>query len=420
MHWDHWKEKGKPDSAIDISDYEAIGGIEHALSLHADKAYAEVTEGYSPEESERRQKIVEKLFKILTEKGADNREIRRQAMLKDIIVQTDASKEEIISVIEVFRKPGYSFLMPPKRELTDNTVIDISHESLIRQWKTLNNWVNEEAESSKIFLRLAESAQLHGNNKKDYLFGLELDQYSEWREQYKPDMAWAKRYSTDCEQCLIYLEESQKQREKLQQEKESLALNEEIRRKKELRRTRVFAMVLAFATLISIGFLMYASQQKEQALAQRDIARANFQISEAQSQVERDPTVALRLAELAAKISQSPLVLNAAHKIYRENIFYKTLFHKDEVHSVAISQDNRFILTGSKDGVARVWNIDGEIQLEISAHQEGVNALTFGPDGNSILTGGADGYVRLWDLKGTLLQDIKHPQAISRRTFEKS
>ena len=79
--------------------------------------------------------------------------------------------------------------MPPKRELTDNTVIDISHESLIRQWKTLSNWVNEEAESSKIFLRLAESAQLHGNNKKDYLFGLELDQYSEWREQYKPDMA---------------------------------------------------------------------------------------------------------------------------------------------------------------------------------------------------------------------------------------
>jgi len=411
--WDHWKEKGAPDNPIDISDYEAIGGIEHALSLHADQAYVEVAKGYPSEEAERRQKIVEKLFKILTEKGADNREIRRQAMLKDIVTQTGANKEEVISVIEVFRKPGYSFLMPPKRELTDHTVVDISHESLIRQWKTLSIWVDEEAESSKIFLRLAESAQLHLDNKKDNLFGLELDQYLEWRENYKPDLAWAKRYATDCDKCLRYLEESQQQRADLLEEKKSLALKEEIRRKKELKRTRVFAMVLAFATLVSIGFLLYAQQQKEQAITQRDVARANYQISEAQSQVERDPTVALRLAELAAKISQSPLVLNAAHKIYRENVFYKTLFHKDEVHSVAFSPDNKVMLTGSKDGVARVWNLDGVIQLEISAHQEGVNVVAFDPNSKFMLTGGADGSVKLWNLNGTLLQDFKHPQAIS-------
>ncbi len=415
--WDHWKENGAPGIAIDISDYEAIGGIEQALSLHADKAYAEIAEGYSAEEGQRRQKIVEKIFKLLTEKGADNREIRRQALLSDLVTYTGASMEEIISVIEVFRKPEYSFLMPPKRELKDDTVIDISHESLIRQWKTLSVWVDEEAESSKIFLRLAESAQLHLDNKKDNLFGLELDQYLEWRVQFKPDLAWAKRYSTDCDKCLRYLEESQQQREDLLQEKKSLALKEEIRRKKELKRTRVFAMVLAFATLVSIGFLIYAQQQKELALTQRDIARANYQISKAQSQVEKDPTVALRLAELAAKISSSPLVLNAAHKIYRENVFYKTLFHKDEVHSVAFSQDNNHMLTGSKDGVARIWKIDGEIQLEIPAHEGGVNAVAFGPNGNYILTGGADGFVKLWNLDGSLQYNFKHTQPISAVAF---
>ena len=38
-------------------------------------------------------------------------------------------------MIDVFRAPGRSFLMPPHGvELDDDSVVDISHESLIRQW----------------------------------------------------------------------------------------------------------------------------------------------------------------------------------------------------------------------------------------------------------------------------------------------
>ena len=69
---------------------------------------------------------------------------------------------EVIAVIEVFRAPGRSFLMPPHGvALSGDSVIDISHESLIRQWGQLRTWVEEEAESRATYLRLVEAARLH-------------------------------------------------------------------------------------------------------------------------------------------------------------------------------------------------------------------------------------------------------------------
>jgi hypothetical protein len=92
--------------------------------------------------------IAEKLFKALTEKGEDNREIRRPVVLRELCAVAGPSEKDVTTVIEIFRGPGRSFLMPPVEiELTDDTLIDISHESLIRIWKRLQQWVDEEAES---------------------------------------------------------------------------------------------------------------------------------------------------------------------------------------------------------------------------------------------------------------------------------
>jgi len=414
--WDFWKEKGQPDSPINISDYEAIGGIDQALSLHADKAYREVTAGLTEKESARLKLVVEKLFKFLTEKGPDNREIRRQASIQDIMDHTGAGFEELLLVIEIFRKPGYSFLVPPVQKLEPDTVIDISHESLIRQWETLKTWVEEEAESSKTFLRLVESAQQYFENKKDLLFGLELDQYIEWRDHFKPDHAWAKRYSADCDRSLKYLEDSQKQRQRIKEEKHKQVAEIELRRRKELRRTRVFASVLALATLVSIGFLIYASYQRREALIQRDIAQANYQISEAQLEAGTDPTVALRMAEQAIQTQSSALVLNAAHQIYRENIFYKTLSRDQEVHAVAFSPANSMMLTGSEDGTLRIWNEDGEVQQEIAAGKF-INAASFAPGGDQIAVADDQGTVWLYDINGTQLQEFGHDQPVTSLAF---
>src|SRR5687768_3466004 len=81
--WDEWRGK-RPEheaahagAALDLCCYEAIGGMSDALSLHAEEAYAELPDG-------RARRLAELLFKALTERGPDNREIRRPTRLGEI------------------------------------------------------------------------------------------------------------------------------------------------------------------------------------------------------------------------------------------------------------------------------------------------------------------------------------------------
>ncbi|MEM1367611.1 MAG: ATP-binding protein, partial [Cyanobacteria bacterium P01_H01_bin.15] len=74
--WDDWREKGAAGSGLDLGHYDAIGGMAGALSQHANEIYDGLTE--------RGQLITEKLFKCSTEKGADNRGIRRPTALGEV------------------------------------------------------------------------------------------------------------------------------------------------------------------------------------------------------------------------------------------------------------------------------------------------------------------------------------------------
>ena len=78
------------------------------------------------------------LFQAITEKGPDNREVRSPRRLCEVAEITGVSEQRLKPVIECFRAPGRAFLMPPHREsLRSDRLIDISHESLIRQWERL-------------------------------------------------------------------------------------------------------------------------------------------------------------------------------------------------------------------------------------------------------------------------------------------
>ena len=117
--WDHWKAHRRDGEPIGLEHYEAIGTMTDALSRHADEAFNELPD-------ERSRKIAELLFKALSERGADNREIRRPTRLDTICKITGASTAEVIHVIDVFRGGGRSFLMPPSgTELHADSVIDI-------------------------------------------------------------------------------------------------------------------------------------------------------------------------------------------------------------------------------------------------------------------------------------------------------
>ena len=144
--WDLFEERGG-DGALDLEHYQATGGMGEALSRHADEVYGEL-----PDAEHKR--IAEKLFKSLTEKVDANRGIRRPMQLAELHEICGGEESHLREVLDAFRKTGCTFLMPAgEAKIKIKTVIDISHESLMRAWRSLRNWVDEEAQSAKIYRR---------------------------------------------------------------------------------------------------------------------------------------------------------------------------------------------------------------------------------------------------------------------------
>ena len=83
--------------------------------------------------------------------------------------------------------------------------------------------------------------------------------------------------------------------------------------------------------------------------------------------------------------------------------------HSDSISSAAWSPDSAHILTGSRDGTARVWDArTGETTLELT-HTDWVTAVAWSPDSAHILTGTIDGTARVWDARtGQTTLELTH------------
>jgi hypothetical protein len=203
--WNQWERSGDK-GPLDLPHYEAIGTMAHALDQHAERAYAELT-------TARQQQICEKLFKALTDKATDPRGVRRPTTLGTLCALADATPAEVTQVIDVFRQPSRSFLMPPAGDsLEAETVIDISHESLMRVWERLKTWADEEAQSAHIYKRLAETAVLHGQRKAGLWNDPDLQVALDWQGKNQPNKDWARRYDPGFEGAIVFLQASEKKR----------------------------------------------------------------------------------------------------------------------------------------------------------------------------------------------------------------
>jgi WD40 repeat protein len=74
--------------------------------------------------------------------------------------------------------------------------------------------------------------------------------------------------------------------------------------------------------------------------------------------------------------------------------------HPDHVHGIALSADGKTSVTGSYDGIVRVWdNETGKELKHLRGHKDQLWAVAISPDGKLAASGGRESSVRLWDLK---------------------
>ena len=159
--------------------------------------------------SDRHRSACEKIFKALTVKGDDNRGIRRPTRLAQLQAIAAADRDTVTTVLDAYRGSGVTFLMPGSEvELTDRTVLDVSHESLMRGWQRLRMWVDDEAQSARVFRRLLDTARLWNDGKAGLFRDPDLQIALSWREQEAPSTEWAEQYGGDFETAIGFLETS--------------------------------------------------------------------------------------------------------------------------------------------------------------------------------------------------------------------
>jgi WD40 repeat protein len=316
--WSYWsKYRDYEDEQVDLKHYEAIGTMSEALSMHANEAYDELDED--------QKRICEVLFKAITEKRGENFGIRRPTRLNEIASIADVSEGDVIDVLEKFREPGRSLLTPGHgTPLGSKSMVDISHESLMRIWVRLKNWVDDEADAVQMYQRLAEAANMYQVGKAGLWRPPDLQLALNWQVKHKPTLVWGQRYHPAFERTMIFLEYSKKEFETEQRIKE-------LEQKRKLERARTMAMVFGGLTFVALIALVYAFVQKgfadeqqkiaveKSILAEKNAAEANKQKEaalKAQAEAEKQRKAAVAAAEEARKAQAEA---EAQRKIAVEN-----------------------------------------------------------------------------------------------------
>ena len=289
--WTYWQNLDDPERPISHTDYDSVGTMSDAMSRHANEAFEEL--------NPRGKEICEKMFKTITEKGTDNKGIRHPSSVTTLKSVIQCTSEELFGVVDKFRIPSRSFVTPRQDiPLTDDSIIDLSHESLMRLWDRLTDWVDNEAASVQMYLRLSEASAMYQQGKTSLLRPPDLQLAINWRDQQKPTLTWAQRYNPAFERAMVYLRTSEKEYQDEEEAKIRL-------QKRQIRRTRIIAMILGGAAIISGGFMLYAFVQK--IAADKAQIEAEFNAAEAKRQ-EKYALIQKDSAQIARVLADSNAV----------------------------------------------------------------------------------------------------------------
>ena len=173
------------------------------------KMPAEYYNGRHPENPVSQQeakRIIAISFSCLT-KIDNSRAVRNRMSLEEItaiINNPKLTSETIGAVLNIFREEGNSFIRPfitedpATQKLSPGTVLDITHESLIRNWNKLNQWANREFEFYSTFLDFQKQLDRWKKSGKSrgYLLPVgPLSYFENWYNNCKPNTGWIMRYA---------------------------------------------------------------------------------------------------------------------------------------------------------------------------------------------------------------------------------
>jgi WD40 repeat protein len=261
-------------------------------------------------------------------------------------------------------------------------VVEVAHEALFRSWERLRGWLDEDREfllwRRRLRTALAQWRET-GRDEGALLRGVALAEAERWLAE-RPEGLEEER---------PFIEESAER-----ERREAAA-------KRRLRRRILAASLGAAAVCLALAAVAYREylEARHRALEQQAalVAKTAYDL--------RDPLLGALLVLESAEIldGDEPVGGAAAARINAGWPIASSILrgHGDAVSTVAFSPDDRWILTASEDGTARVWQSDGTGEPVVLAGHEGeLTAAAFSPDGSRVVTASRDGTARVWPADG--------------------
>jgi tetratricopeptide (TPR) repeat protein/KaiC/GvpD/RAD55 family RecA-like ATPase len=213
--------------------YTAIGGVRRAIAERAEQAFSRL--------SEQEQEAAHWALLALVVPGEGAEDTRKRAILQEL----DGVARSVIAKLATDR------LLVTTRDTTGRDVVEVGHEALIREWKRLRQWVNENREFLRTLRRLEEEEELWRTNRRpaDLLLppGRRLGEAQELLNSRPQAVGVRVR---------AYITESVGAEQQRQEQARKEA-------QRTLNRTRAVAVSVSLLLLVAIGFAYLIREEKK-------------------------------------------------------------------------------------------------------------------------------------------------------------
>lgn len=383
------------DRTLNISTYRELGGVRGALQQRVDKIY----EDLSAQEKIATQRIFLKLVDIGGDEdsGTEWKPVRRRALCSEF--SSELEQGVLVKLI------NNNLLVSDRPEQSQESTIEIVHETLLTSWTMLNDWIKEHRNSIDLRNRLnddvrrwkapeakakAEDELWRGSKlekvlelKKDETFNQVLGGFSETANQFIDD---------------------------------SLGLRDRRRRRTILGLTGFSVTALLLA---GIAGWQWQRSQIGQAEALSTSSTALFTTDQLTSLLE-----ALRAARQVKQTFgvnnevRSKVVFALTQAVYSIKEYNRLEKHQGRVHDVSFSSDGKMIASVSGDGTLRLWDTNGRELKVIWGHRNTLKGVAISPNGKLIASVGEDGSVKFWKPDGQAVDNLNgHIKSVTSIRF---
>ena len=249
-------------SWLTLAGYTEAGGVHGAIAKTAESTFQRLTSA--------QQTIARDIFLRLTELGEGTQDTRRRVGLDELLPQSERDAE----VAGVLKTLADARLVTTSRETdlhasgdTDEmeaaAYAEVAHEALIREWPTLQHWLDEDREGLRIHRQLTEAAaawQVHDQDESYLYQGARLEAAREWTDNESTHL-------NQLEQAFLTASR--------QRQQDELAVAET-----RARRIRRLAYGLAVALVLAMGAVIFAFAQLRTAQARQLLTQAQVKFME--------------------------------------------------------------------------------------------------------------------------------------------